>query len=173
MKIKIIGLITILCFSISSLYSQEPISKGIYKINQNNYKVEEIYELKSFFISNLADTTINEENPDFLFVDRKLNNSEKLKSKIQEILVKRKGEIKFNNEKIIIYCNFLLNGKIHSLGYEVNYGSKISLQDFAFIDQYLRKNFIGNISSSHDLHLELKIIPFIVELELEEKSYSY
>lgn len=167
MKNKFLALIVMLFLSTNYLYSQEPISKGSFKIGAVVFEVEETNDLNRFFIRNSKDTLIREDNPDFLFVDRNLSNTDELKLLVLQTLKKKKTDLKLNNVNLKIFCSFFPNGKIHSLSYVINSATALNLQDIACIDQHLRENFIAQIRSSHDLHLELKSIPFTVELNFD------
>ena len=127
MKNKLLKLIIVLVLSANNLYSQEAISTGDHKIGKNVFNVEETDDLKGFFIKNLKDTLIREDNPDLLFVDRNLVNISDLKSLIWQTLKKRNNNLKLKNAKLKVFCSFFPNGKIQSLSYVINSRTEFTL----------------------------------------------
>ena len=163
---RILLYFTLLTFfiNINLAYSQQKITPGEFKIKKSIFKVEKVPNTTTYIISNLNDDYTDENDPNFLFIDRELVNKDLIMELVLKALGSKGDVIKNNDELIVLSCLFLPNGKIKALSYVINFETKLSVQDIEVIDSKLKKCFIGKIKSTQDLHLRLKTIPFTQEL---------
>lgn len=157
--------------NLPSIYPiQEKLKPGDYQIGQSIYRVSEATRAKKYVIYRINNPAVESYEPTLKYMERTLVNRKEFIKLVTQTLGDKVDSFKESQEKLRIEISFYQNGKPHAIGYVFDTAIELELNDIVRVDEILRKQFIGEITSPHDLHKRMSTVPFVFEIDFLEQS---
>lgn len=161
---KIITSILVYTLFITSLYGQQALEVGFFKIGTRTYEVFRSVPDSTFLIDNMdkSELLLNPLSVNGLstdLADIKMTNYAALKDTVIKALGKKKVE-ELAREKMSItgWIYYRGDGTVINGVFKVPYNANLTLDDIARIEAVLQDRFVASFESLLDLHLSFNVV---------------